>query len=184
MIQLLPQFLRVDGENHYLHLKEFEAICETFQEPNCNMDVVRLNLFPFSFKEKAKLWIYDLRTRFMSIWLEMKTKFFNQYFPFQCTVTLRRKITLFKQNENESFYEGWERYHGLINFCPHHGYELWRVVSLFYGGLITQSRQFVETMCNREFMSKEPKEAYAFLEQLARSSHDSYKAKESLARGK
>ena len=35
-------------------------------------------------------------------------------------------------------------------------------------------------------MSKEPKEAYDFLEQLARSSHvlDSYKPKESLARGK
>ena len=34
------------------------------------MDVVRLKLFPFSLKEKAKLWFYGLRPRFIGTWFE------------------------------------------------------------------------------------------------------------------
>ena len=104
MIQLFTQYLGVDRENPYLHLKEFEAICGTFQEPNCNMHVVRLKLFSFSLKKKAKFWLYGPRPRSIGTWLEMQTKFFKRYFPLQLT-TFRRKITIFKQNENESFYE-------------------------------------------------------------------------------
>ena len=71
MIQLLTQYLGVDGENPYLHFKEFEVICGTFQEPNFNMHVVRLKLFPFSLKEKAKFWLYEPRPRYIGTWLEM-----------------------------------------------------------------------------------------------------------------
>ena len=77
------------------------------------MEVVRLKLFPFSLKEKAKLWFYGLRPRFIGTSLEKKI----QYFSLQHTMTLRRKITLFIQNEKKSFYECWERYQDLINFC-------------------------------------------------------------------
>ena len=69
MIQLLPQFLGVDGENPYLHLKEFKTMCGTFQEPNYNIDAIRLKLFPFSLKEKTKLWFYGLNK--IGTWLEM-----------------------------------------------------------------------------------------------------------------
>ena len=34
------------------------------------MEVVRLKLFPFSLKEKAKLWFYGLRPRFIGTWFE------------------------------------------------------------------------------------------------------------------
>ena len=54
VIQLLPKFHGLDSENPYLHLKEFDEVCATLQYNNVTDDVVRLKLFPFSLKEKAK----------------------------------------------------------------------------------------------------------------------------------
>ncbi|XP_024041924.1 uncharacterized protein LOC112099055 [Citrus clementina] len=55
----------------------------------------------------------------------------------------------------------------LLNICPHHGFETWRLVTYFYEGLIPQSRQVVEMMCNGEFRDKNPEDALDYLDQLA-----------------
>ncbi|KAL5722472.1 hypothetical protein ACHQM5_005988 [Ranunculus cassubicifolius] len=73
----------------------------------------------------------------------------------------------FSQKENEVFFECWERFKELLLSCPHHGYEIWRVISFFYDGLTSTLRQFVEMMCNGEFMNKDPEE---YLESISESS--------------
>ncbi|XP_024043020.1 uncharacterized protein LOC112099781, partial [Citrus clementina] len=55
----------------------------------------------------------------------------------------------------------------LLNICPHHGFETWRLVTYCYEGLIPQSRQVVEMMCNGEFRDKNPEDALDYLDQLA-----------------
>ncbi|KAK9211927.1 hypothetical protein WN943_001306 [Citrus x changshan-huyou] len=55
----------------------------------------------------------------------------------------------------------------LLNICPHHGFETWRLVTYFYEGLMPQSRQVVEMMCNGEFRDKNPEDALDDLDQLA-----------------
>jgi len=57
IIQLLPSFHGLDLENPYLHLKEFEEVCNTYNDSNCSMNTIRLKLFPFSSKDKAKTWL-------------------------------------------------------------------------------------------------------------------------------
>jgi hypothetical protein len=42
----------------------------------------------------------------------------------------------------------------LLNTCPHHGFETWRLVSHFYEGLTPKDRQMVELMCNGTFKNK------------------------------
>jgi hypothetical protein len=37
----------------------------------------------------------------------------------------------------------------------------------FYEGLMSQMRQFVEMMCNGEFLNKNPNEAWQYFDQLA-----------------
>jgi hypothetical protein len=54
IIQLLPSFHGLDLENPYLHLREFEEVCNTYNDLNCSMNTIRLKLFPFSLKDKAK----------------------------------------------------------------------------------------------------------------------------------
>jgi hypothetical protein len=54
IIQLLPSFHGLDLENPYLYLRKFEEVCNTYNNLNCSMNTIRLKLFPFSLKDKAK----------------------------------------------------------------------------------------------------------------------------------
>ena len=47
IIQLLPSFHGLDIENPYLHLREFEEVCNTYNNLNCSMNTINLKLFPF-----------------------------------------------------------------------------------------------------------------------------------------
>jgi hypothetical protein len=64
-IQLLPTFHGLDLENSYLYLREFEEVCNTYNDLNYSINTIKLKLFPFFFKEKAKIWIQNLRSGFM-----------------------------------------------------------------------------------------------------------------------
>ena len=50
IIQLLPSFHGLELENPYLHLREFEEVCNTYNDSNCSMNTIRLKLFSFFFK--------------------------------------------------------------------------------------------------------------------------------------
>jgi hypothetical protein len=54
IIQLLPSCHGLDLENSYLHLREFEEVRNTYNDLNCSMNTIRLKLFSFSLKDKAK----------------------------------------------------------------------------------------------------------------------------------
>ncbi|XP_024018858.1 uncharacterized protein LOC112090835 [Morus notabilis] len=101
----------------------------------------------------------------------MTTTFLNKYFPHHKTNNLKRQILNFAQKENETLYQAWERFKDLLNLCPHHGYESWHLVSYFYDGLTIRERQFVEMMCNGDFLQKDPDEAIEYLNELAEKAH-------------
>jgi hypothetical protein len=54
IIQLSPSFHGLDLENSYLNLREFEEVYNTYNDLNCSMNTIRLKLFPFSLKDKAR----------------------------------------------------------------------------------------------------------------------------------
>ncbi|RVW72679.1 Gag-Pol polyprotein [Vitis vinifera] len=47
---------------------------------------------------------------------------------------------------------------------PHHGFDNWMLVSYFYEGMSPPMKQLLETMCRRDFMNKNPDEAFQFLD--------------------
>uniref|UniRef100_A0A2N9IB94 Retrotransposon gag domain-containing protein n=1 Tax=Fagus sylvatica TaxID=28930 RepID=A0A2N9IB94_FAGSY len=171
MIPLLPTFHGMDNENPYVHIREFEEVVATFHSQLGSIDTVRLKFFPFSLKDKAKSWLYSLRPRSIASWGEMTHIFFKKYFPEHKTNAFKRQISTFEQRESESLYQAWERFKDLLSLCPHHGYESWRTVSCFYEGLLPRDRQFVEMMCNGEFLQKDPDEAIEYLNHLAEKAH-------------
>ncbi|XP_042980004.1 uncharacterized protein LOC122310192 [Carya illinoinensis] len=63
IIPLIPHFHGMDSENPYLHIKEFEEVCSIFMDRTCTEEVIRLKLFPFSLKDKAKTWLNSLKPR-------------------------------------------------------------------------------------------------------------------------
>ncbi|KAI5323622.1 hypothetical protein L3X38_032694 [Prunus dulcis] len=79
-------------------------------------------------------------------------------------------MTTFAQNEIESLPQAWERYKDLVMSCPHHGFERWRIVSHFYDGLLPKDRQFIEMMCNGNFMNTDPNDAFDFFDEITEKS--------------
>ena len=63
IVPFLPTFHGMESENPYTHIKEFEDVCNTFQEEGASIDLMGLKLFPFTLKDKAKIWLNSLRPR-------------------------------------------------------------------------------------------------------------------------
>nr|CAN78529.1 hypothetical protein VITISV_043798 [Vitis vinifera] len=167
IVPLLPTFHGMESENPYAHIKEFEDVCNTFREGGTSIDLMRLKLFPFTLKDKAKIWLNSLRPRSIRTWTDLQAEFLKKFFPTHRTNGLKRQISNFSAKENEKFYECWERYMEAINACPHHGFDTWLLVSYFYDGMSSLMKRLLETMCGRDFMSKNPEEAMDFLSYVA-----------------
>ena len=102
----------------------------------------------------------------------MQKEFLKKFFPTHKTNSFKRQIQNFSQKENETYFQCWERFKDLLNSCPHHGFEKWRTISFFYDGLTPETKQFIETMCNGEFLDKDPEEAFDYLDHLAENSQN------------
>ena len=88
-------------------------------------DAIRLRLFPFSLREKAKAWLNSLLAGSIHDWNTSAKKFFSKYFPPAKTVRLPNDITNFMQFENKKLYEAWERYKDFLKKCPYHELPDW-----------------------------------------------------------
>ncbi|XP_058216596.1 uncharacterized protein LOC131327445 [Rhododendron vialii] len=170
IIQLLPQFHGIEREDPYMHVKDFLEICATFRFQNFSEESVKLRLFPFSLKDKAKAWLNSLPSGSITSWDILVKKFLLKFFSMSRTTTLRREITDFCQEEHEKFYESWERFKDLILKCPPHGFETWRLVQFFYNGLTQSNRNMLESMNGGSFLNLRGDAAYEFLENLSESS--------------
>jgi hypothetical protein len=65
-IQMLPLFYGLSTDDPYKHLDEFIEICSTIRLQNFLEDTLRMRLFPFSLKDKAKYWLNSLETNFIT----------------------------------------------------------------------------------------------------------------------
>ncbi|KAI4368767.1 hypothetical protein MLD38_017284 [Melastoma candidum] len=85
------------------HIASFLEICDTFKSNGVSDDAIRLRLFPFSLRDKAKAWLYSLSPGSITTWDDLAREFLTKFFPPMKTVKLRRDITTFMQFDGESF---------------------------------------------------------------------------------
>ncbi|KAK5819480.1 hypothetical protein PVK06_024483 [Gossypium arboreum] len=126
-IQMIQQFVQFDGlqdEDPNFHLAHFLELCDTFKIIGVFDDAIRLRLFPFSLRNKAKQWLNSLPRGSVTTWEQMTKKFLLQYFLLAKTAKLRNDISSFVQMDSETLYDAWERYKDLLQRCPHHGLPL------------------------------------------------------------
>ena len=126
-------------------------------------------MFSFPLKDNAKTLLNSLRPRSIGTWQEMQTEFLKKFFPIHRINALKRQIMIFLQKDNETFYQCWERFKDLLNACPRYGYEIWRIISFFYESLTPKMCQFVEMMCNGEFLDKDLDEVFDYFNLLAKN---------------
>ncbi|XP_026396037.1 uncharacterized protein LOC113290669 [Papaver somniferum] len=93
-IHMLPVFRGVDAENPYHHVRDFEDICGTLRFNQMPEESLKLRLFPFSLKEKAKSWMYALEPQSVRTWDELTKEFFKKFFPNHKTATFRQSLNV------------------------------------------------------------------------------------------
>ena len=135
LMPLFPTFHGMESENPYTHIREFEEVCNTFKEDTTTVDLMRLKLFPFTLKDKAKIWLNSLRPRTIQNWTKMKAEFLKKFFSTHRTNSLKRQISTFSANENKKFYACWERYMEALDAYPYHGFDTWLLFNYFYDGI-------------------------------------------------
>jgi len=154
IIQMLSSFYGLNNEDPYKHIDEFLEICSTIKMHGFSEDALRMRLFPFSLKEKAKHWLKSLEPNV----------------PIGRTNQIRKTIISFSQLEGEQFHETWERLKDLLRKCPHQAIPKWQLVQCFYDGLTEPHRQMVDASCGGTFMMKSENEAWILFDNLSENS--------------
>ncbi|KAK1430086.1 hypothetical protein QVD17_12590 [Tagetes erecta] len=166
------QFHGMRDEDPHAHLTKFDRVCSTFRLNGVTTEAIKLRLFPFSLTDQAAIWLDSLAPGTITSWTELQTKFLQKYFPPAKTARLRNLIYAFTEQPGESFFETWDRFKGLLNKCPHHGLEEWRVVEKFYNGISEATRRLLDSTAGGNMMkTKTADECLEMMEDLATSTY-------------
>jgi hypothetical protein len=84
-----------------MHLHDFIEICDIQKFKNVENDVLKLKLFIFSLRGKAKEWLHSLPTASIDSWDDLKEALIMKYYPPIKILQNRNNILSFRQNENE-----------------------------------------------------------------------------------
>ncbi|KAH9727218.1 hypothetical protein KPL70_008578 [Citrus sinensis] len=183
MLQTVGQFNGLPNEDSHLHLKLFLEVSDAFKIAGATQDALRLRLFPYSLRDRARAWLNSLPSDSITTWNELADKFLMKYFSPTKNAKLRNEITSFHQLEDESLYEAWERFKELLRRCPHHGIPCCIQLETFYNGLNLSTRLMVDASANGALLSKSYTEAYEILERIANNNYQWPSARQPAARG-
>jgi hypothetical protein len=99
---MLPLFYGLSTEDPYKHLDEFIEIYSTIRWQNFLEDALRMRLFPFSLKDKAKYWLNSLETNSITSWAQMQHEFLKKYFTIGKTNQIRKSHNWFFANRRRT----------------------------------------------------------------------------------
>jgi len=116
------------------HLYNFLETCGTISIKGIRQDVIRLYLFPFSLRERAKHWFYHNLVG-LDTWEKCSNNFLAKFFLVGKTNLFCSKISIFQRENQESVREAWECMQQYVQACPHHGMQDWLFIQSFYHGL-------------------------------------------------
>ncbi|KAL5546795.1 hypothetical protein UlMin_006482 [Ulmus minor] len=171
MLQTVGQFSGLPHEDPHLHLKQFLEVVSNFKIPGVADDAFRLRLFPYSLKDRAKVWLNSLEPNSVTSWNGLAEKFLTKYFPPTKNARMRNDITSFRQTDDESLFEAWERFKDLLRRCPHHGIPICIQMETFYNELLPPTRLMLDASAGGALLNKSYAEAYDLIESIAANSY-------------
>ncbi|KAL2897597.1 putative cytosol aminopeptidase [Bienertia sinuspersici] len=77
-------------------------------------DYIRLSLFKFSLGGEAEKWLANLPPNSITPWDQVTKVILERFYPLSKTTKMRSKIMKFKDQEDESLYDHWERFQALL----------------------------------------------------------------------
>src|SRR4051812_1620488 len=154
------------GEDAALHLNNFIKLCDMQKYKEVDEDIVKMKLFPFSLRGRAKELLQSLPKNSIDSWSKCKDAFIGKYYPPTKIIQLQSNIMNFRQLDNEHVAQAWERMKTLFKNCPTHGLTTWMVVQTFYAGLNFTSRNLLDSAAGGTFMSTTLGDATKLLDEM------------------
>ncbi|XP_062094211.1 uncharacterized protein LOC133800271 [Humulus lupulus] len=171
MLQTVGQFSGMPTEDPHLHLRSFLEVSDSFMLQGVSEEALRLKLFPFSLRDRARSWLNTLPPDSVTNWNDLAEFFLRKYFPPTRNAKFRSEIMSFQQLEDESTSDAWERFKELLRKCPHHGIPHCIQMETFYNGLNAVSRMVLDASANGAILSKSYNEAFEILERIASNNY-------------
>ena len=112
-------------------MRNFEDVCSAFHSTGSPLHIICLVLFPFSLKEKAKIWFHSFTPNSISNWEDMRSVFLNKFFSPRLTNALMEAIQNFSKNPVKSF-STYDIYKELLHAIPHHGLDIDQFFAYFH----------------------------------------------------
>jgi hypothetical protein len=75
------QFSGVSTDDAAAHLNNFVELCEMQKYKDVDGDIIKLKLFPFSLRGRAKEWLLSLPRNSIDSWIKCKDAFIGKYYP-------------------------------------------------------------------------------------------------------
>src|SRR3954462_15198812 len=116
-------------------------------------DIVKLKLFPFSLRGRAKEWLQSLPKNSIDSSDKCKDAFIAKYYPPAKIIQLISNIMNFRQLDNEHVAQDWECMQILVKNFPTQGLTTWMVIQTFYAGLNFTSWNLLDSAAGGTFMS-------------------------------
>ena len=95
----------------------------------------------------------------------------SRFFPPALTIERRGEIIVFKQGEEESLYNAWERFQRLLKICPMHGIDLATQMDIFYHAMNYASERIIDASCCGAFKRRNVEEARQLIQDLAKCNY-------------
>ncbi|XP_030497803.2 uncharacterized protein LOC115713460 [Cannabis sativa] len=171
MLQTVGQFGGSPTEDPHLHIRSFLEVSDSFKLQGVSEEALRLKLFPFSLRDRARAWLNTLPPDSVTNWNDLAEKFLRKYFPPTRNAKFRSEIMSFQQSEDETTSDAWERFKELLRKCPHHGIPHCIQLETFYNGLNAASRMVLDASANGAILSKSYNEAFEILERIASNNY-------------
>ena len=153
------------------HMGRFMRMANTVKLNGVRPEVIQLQLFPFSLRNMAATWFDSLLVGSVNSWEELVEAYLSRFFPLTLTSERREEIIVFKQGEDESLYNAWERYKRLLKRCPMHGIDLTTKMDIFYHAMNYASKDIIDASYYGDFKIRSVEEAKQMIEDLAKCNY-------------
>ncbi|KAL4367757.1 hypothetical protein GQ457_05G018510 [Hibiscus cannabinus] len=171
MLNSIGKFGGAPHEDARQHIHAFLEVCDCFRQQGVHEDVLKLKLFPYSLHDRARAWWIGLPVGSIGSWANLCKRFLLQHNPPKMHTQLRNDIASFRQADDESMFECWDKYKELLRNCTNHGFHDCTQVMIFYNGVNAPTRMMLDASANGTLLKKSPEEAFDILDRIANNDY-------------